>query len=220
MQSQEMTVDSLNKPMVGSPLSKLEYVLQMIRSEIDSGVVKPGDPLRQMELSRRLKVSPTPIREALRLLEAEGRVVYSPNKGVVVANIDEHWIDDLYEIRELVEGMAVRRAVERMSSADLQRIHELFKQLETEESPARLSELNRDFHFEIYRSASENLAQHIAALWRPLPRQVTTYRSKEDAQVLHDQHVQIMDALLAEDAERAGTLMEVHIRTSRSMRNV
>ncbi len=104
------------------PVSKTDYVLQRLRMDISSGAIKAGTPLRQLEIAERYGVSATPVREAMRLLEADGSITYSRHRGVTVNEMSSEGIRDLYRLRSLAEGLAVEVAVERMDQAHLVKV--------------------------------------------------------------------------------------------------
>lgn len=109
------------------PRSKTQYALGRLRRDLELGEVSPGDALRQTNLAERYGVSPTPVREALRILEAEGTVQRSPHKGATVAQSSERSIEDLYRLRAATESLATRLAVERMcatAEATIRKLHE------------------------------------------------------------------------------------------------
>lgn len=87
-----------------------DEVARRLRQAILSGELRPGQKLREKELSVLLNVSRTPVREALRLLEQEALVVASGGRGVEVVRLDLADARDLYEIREVLDGLAARRA--------------------------------------------------------------------------------------------------------------
>lgn len=205
----------------GPPLSKTEYVLERLRQDIRNGAVNPGQPLRQAELAERYGVSPTPVREALRLLEAEGSISYSPHKGATVAEFSPRRIEDLYRLRATMEGLATRLAVERLEEGvvdAVREIHERIKDGLGKLDGKTLSRLNREMHFAIYQRGSALVADHVTSLWRFLPPEVTLWSDPDVASELVGQHEQIFQALLDADADRAAELMAEHILTAANHR--
>ena len=97
------------------PVSKTAYVLDRMRDDIAKGTILPGQPLKQTDLAARYGVSPTPVREALRLLEADGSISYSPHRGATVLEMDKSRVRDLYLLRAAMESLATRLAVERLT---------------------------------------------------------------------------------------------------------
>jgi DNA-binding GntR family transcriptional regulator len=94
-------------------LTKRELVLGAIRRDILNGTLTPGSQLQQDEVAARLGVSATPVREAFGALQAEGFLENIPHRGVFVCNPSYDDLIDIYELRALVEGLALRRAVTR-----------------------------------------------------------------------------------------------------------
>lgn len=205
----------------GPPLSKTEYVLERLRDDIRSGAVNPGQPLRQAELAARYGVSPTPVREALRLLEAEGSISYSPHKGAIVSEMSPQRIEDLYRLRATIEGLATRLATERLvpeTIEEVSAIHERIKEGLGSVDGKVLSRWNRELHFAIYHRGSPLVADHVNALWRFLPPEVTLWSDPGVAAELVEQHEQVIAALQAGDADRAAELMADHIQTAATHR--
>jgi DNA-binding GntR family transcriptional regulator len=202
-------------------MSKTQYVLGRLRRDIERGAVSPGDALRQTDLATRYGVSPTPVREALRILEAEGTVLYSPHKGATVAQLDARSIADLYELRASMESLATRLSVDRMDAdgeAEILTLHHQLSGAIGLEDPARLSRWNRELHFAIYAKGSPIIASLLTSQWRLFPPQVTIWEREESARLLDAQHVEILDALVKRDSDRAASLMSEHIHTARRLR--
>ena len=110
----------------GSLLSDPIYarVRERLREEIVSGEFPSGVRLKIIELSKRYGVSPMPVREALQKLEGEGLVVIEANRGARVRNVDENFINNMYDIRAAIDSMLVRRAAERMDEEDFEYLRE------------------------------------------------------------------------------------------------
>lgn len=94
----------------GTRQSLVDVAYEALRDAITSGALLPGTRLREAALARHFSISTTPVREALRRLDREGLVRLSPNRGAIVAEFDLREILDLFEIREVLECRAVRRA--------------------------------------------------------------------------------------------------------------
>lgn len=205
------------------PTSKSHYVLERLRRDIDEGRLKPGDPLRQADIAKRLSVSSTPVREALRHLEAEGAIVYVPHRGVTVAELAPTDVTDLYVLRARVEGLATRLATERMSDeqlADIVKQHDRLRELVLTAPAEELIGLNRELHFSIYRAAgSELLVSQIEGLWKlfPVRTNVALWHHEDFGQQFVDEHIELIEAIVARDAERADRIMGDHMLTA--MRN-
>src|SRR5215211_7447338 len=99
-----------------------DLIADSLREEILRGSVAPGQPLRQEELADRFGVSRLPVRDALLRLEAQGLVEVFPNRGAFVVSLSAGEIAEIYDLRILLEGDAIERAVPRMSADDWRRI--------------------------------------------------------------------------------------------------
>jgi DNA-binding GntR family transcriptional regulator len=102
----------------------VDRAYEVILSTILRGQAAPGTPLSVPDLSRRLGISRSPVREAIFLLERDGVVVSVPHKGAVVAGGNPDDLRELYELREVLEGLAARLAATNMTDADLQELEQ------------------------------------------------------------------------------------------------
>jgi len=212
---------SVDQPMLQRPMSKVEYVLERLRQDIASGDIPAGASLRQMEIAQRYGVSATPVREALRLLEADGSISYVQHRGVTVSEMSSEAISDLYRLRSVAEGLAVELAVERMSPDRLRRVieaHDVLAETKGRAPGEELSRLNKQFHFSIYESGSRLVTNHLTQIWTALPPRQTIWQVPEQAQILLEEHVTILAAIVDGDATAAGRLMADHVLTSQKFR--
>lgn len=194
--------------------TKTEVALQTIRLNIDEGVYKPGERLQVNTLAEGLRMSPTPIREAFRLLEAEGLIEHTPHLGVRVSSISEDTLIEVYALRTVLEPLAARLAAEHATDeqiADMRSTHEELKRVH-EENPAhsRLVELNRLFHWAVYEAAgSKLLLEFIRRLWTAVPVNLG-WRQYIAAHSIAE-HGQILAAIERHDRAGAESLMRSHI---------
>lgn len=200
------------------PLSKTEYVLQRLRQELADGTIRPGTQVRQADLSSRYGVSATPVREALRLLEAEGRVDYSPHRGVTVKTMPEEDLYALYRFRVEVEKLLAELAVERGDADALAEVRarhvELKAAVDAGQSAERLSQLNREFHLAVMRAGAPYIADRVVRpLWRTvLPASASQWDSPGSVSEFLHAHDDIVDAIDRGDAVAAGRLMGDHVQ--------
>ncbi|MFF5986246.1 GntR family transcriptional regulator [Prauserella flavalba] len=201
------------------PQSRVAYVVERLKEDLASGLIQPGELIKQTVLAKRYGVSPTPVREALRVLEADGTITYQPHRGASVREMAPEAAVDLYRMRASAEGTATEMAVERMTPAGLNRIEAKHEELNRERAEgatsARLSQLNRELHFTIYAQSSPLVVEYLELLWTRFTPSSTIWTG-EHAGELADDHEAIMDAIRDGDARRAGALMSEHIlRASR-----
>ncbi|KAA9163586.1 GntR family transcriptional regulator [Amycolatopsis acidicola] len=204
------------------PLSRTAYVVSRLKQDLADGTLQPGQSLRQVQIAHRYGVSVTPVREALRILEADGTITYSPHRGATVKDVDPETAMDLYRLRAAVEGLATEIAVERMTPDRLEAIEAAHKELRAAQArkapAAELSRLNKALHYAIYQGGAPLLLDHISALWSRFPTSVTLWDTKRNVSALDDDHAGILEAVRAGDAQRAGALMSAHVRHAGTLR--
>lgn len=202
---------------VAGPRTKTDYAVHALREMVERGELQPGTRINVGELARQLDISPTPVREALRLLQAEGLFVYSPHRGARVAEIPATELDDMYRIRAALEGLAAEMAAERLTDEELSHlrtIHDrMAKAVEAGQREA-LRELNDDFHLVIYRGArSAKLLRLILSIWQGTPFDTFMVIPERGVRSIRE-HEPILAALERRDAAEAGVAMREHIQRS------
>ena len=189
---------------------------------ITSGEFQPGQKLSESELARRLGISRGPLREALGRLE--GRLVMrTPRLGVSVIDFNRHDLEQLFLVREALEGMAARLAAERMTGAELAHLRELLTHHASQPELAAGSAYyqrsrDEDYHFTIVRAARcERLEQ---LLLDELYYQLRIHRLRSStrpgrAQQALGEHREVLEALAARNPDAAEGTMRHHIRNAR-----
>lgn len=199
---------------------------EFLRDAIVTGEFPPGQPLVEAELAARVGVSRTPIREALRRLDAEGLLERGNRGSLVVRERSPEEIIDVYDVRILLEGEAARQASQKASSIDLARIERLVERgfdLEGPDGEGLAREqvaLNREFHRSIWRAARnqalssvlERLEMHLLRF----PATTLSYPGRWDE--AREQHAALAAAIAARDPERARRLAEDHFIAARNIR--
>jgi DNA-binding GntR family transcriptional regulator len=160
-------------PKPAKPLTKRDRIAVELRRMISEGELPRGSRIQQDVLAAMFDTSITPVREALRLLEAEGVLVGEPHKGVRVADADFEQVKTVYMLRRLVEPYAMQRAARRLSPRDIDLAERLVAEMEqaaAEGDRARLTATNHRFHFLFYANCgNDGLAEEIDQLWRKFP---------------------------------------------------
>ncbi|MHA1153599.1 MAG: GntR family transcriptional regulator [Alphaproteobacteria bacterium] len=198
----------------GPATSRAEYVEARIREAIQDGRYQPGARLRETEIAERLKVSRTPVREALRRLESEGLLGFVPWRGVVVAQLDRRQVMELYAMRAILEGAAAGLAARQVQPAEIDLLDALLARAEAaEDHPTRLASINREFHQAIQAAAHNRyLTQTLDGLRNALALlRGTTFALPGRAAEAQNEHRSILDAIRAHDAEAAETAARAHI---------
>jgi DNA-binding GntR family transcriptional regulator len=194
--------------------TKTEAAFLALRDAIEDGRLRPGERLVLSRLIEELGMSPTPIREALRLLQAQGLAAYSAHHGMVVAEYAPDDVAEVSRIRVELEPLAVALAVERADEEDLAEMraaHDALKAAHEGRTPrSEAASLNAAWHAAVYRpAASPLLTDFIARLWAGVPVEAVWRRSRAERSLR--EHDRIMDAIERRDAETARRLMREHI---------
>ena len=146
------------------PVNLAESVYYQIRRNILSGKYQPGKAVTEMEISNDLGVSRTPVREAFKHLESEGLLELRPNRGALVVGIGRADIEDIYEIRSLLEGRAAERAALQSDEESLKHLSEVIDLTEfyiERENYDRVTEMDDRFHQSIYELTGSRILQRI-----------------------------------------------------------
>jgi DNA-binding GntR family transcriptional regulator len=200
--------------------TKRDMIVEMLREAILAGELEPGEKLHQDRLAERFRVSSTPIREALRELEAEGVISHIPRRGVRVADVNQTKLRDVretYLIRSALESLATRLAVPYLNTAHVNQLKIMFQAMKDEIESHQLRKLrkpNYDFHMLIYRAAdTPQLLKIIRTLWTQFPWD-TLHVLPGRATTAAEEHERIIEAIANGNARLAGQLMQEHIDNS------
>lgn len=194
-----------------------EYALEQLREAIIMGELQAGTPLRLDELARSLGMSISPIREAVRQLEALGLAKHVPHQGAKVVEFDVDDLRDLFHVRLALESLAVRRAAERVTPAEVEvaRFHLLeLDQARAAKDVRSAMRAHTDFHFALYDACG---APWLLQMIRPAWDRTERFRPALFAGggELQDRHRQIdgrlLDAVASGDAELAAETLYEHL---------
>ena len=198
-----------------------QVVLDQIREAIGEGRLRPGDRLREAEIAAWLGVSRTPVREALKRLQADGLVQSTPWAGMTVTSLDRGQVIELYVMRVELEGLAARLAAEYASDVEIAALRDHLDKAEAAlDDAAESARLNRGFHAAIY-AASHNryLVQTLAGLSTTLALLPdTTYAVPERPAAALAEHRAIVAAIWANDGAEAEAAARHHMRGARRAR--
>ncbi len=189
-------------------------VASYLKQEIIEHRLKPGDRLVEAEIAERLQTSKSPVREAFRILEAEGLVTSSPHRGVSIARLGP---DDLWEIntlRALVEGFAAPLAAQKLDPEGWQTLEEIVQEMGSAATESDLSALHVRFHETVSRYAGH---QRIHDLDRGLMLQtrallaMTQHLVHQGRDSVQHEHRVLLEAMRSGDAETMRRAFERHI---------
>src|SRR5262245_5229526 len=201
--------------------SRAGFVYESLRDAISDGRIATGERVREEEIARNLGVSRTPVREALQRLQQRGLLVVGAGRGLVVAQLSQHQVMQLYAMREILEGSAARFAAQHATETDIAILYRLQRELANAERDAMLLVmLNRRFHQAIYEAAhNQYLLQTLNLLHDSLALlHNTTFRMPNRRSESDEEHRRIVAAIEKRDPERAEQAARDHIRQAQRTR--
>jgi DNA-binding GntR family transcriptional regulator len=198
----------------GDLTSSVELVYQRTRQAILTGDYSPGSPLRLQELAAQNGVSMIPVREALRLLEAEGFIDTIPNRGARVAPLSIADLHDVYRIRTVLEIEALRQSFPRIKPADIVKARRLNARLVRQfaRNGYATYDDHRAFHFVFYEpSQSRWLMRLIGIVWDHTERYRRAGAPLVAGDLAGEEHERIVAAVQASDLEAATRALVDHL---------
>ncbi len=197
-----------------------EFVRETLREGILDGSIPSGTRLVQADLAEQLSVSTTPVREALRDLAAEGIVELDAHRGGTVHRISTEELQEIYELRLLLEVVAMEKAAVRITAEQLAQVGAVLEQMQAAHPTADWVMLNRDFHMAIYEAAG---SPRLLAILRTLLDTSVMYvsmavkRSPATRERATRDHQRIFEALRSHDASAAADAIRDHLEIPRSV---
>ena len=194
-------------------------VAGQLRAAILGGAIGPGERVRQEEVAQQAGASRLPVREALRMLAAEGLIENEPNKGARVPRLSMHEVDVMYRMRERLEPLALSESLPELTGDDLARLAEIQDGIERDADVGRFLELDREFHLLTYRGCRiEQLTSTVVRLWNSTQhyrRAFVQLSGPERKWVINAEHRLLLDAIVRRDETDAGRFLAGHIRRTR-----
>jgi DNA-binding GntR family transcriptional regulator len=194
-------------------------VAGQLRTAILGGTIGPGERVRQEEVAQRSGASRLPVREALRMLAAEGLIENEPHKGARVPRLSMREVDVMYRMREQLEPLALAESLPELTADDLARLGDLQDRIEQGGDVGRFLELDREFHLLSYRGCRvEQLTSTVVRLWNSTQhyrRAFVQLSGPERMWVVNAEHRLLLDALVRRDQTDAGRFLAGHIRRTR-----
>lgn len=195
-----------------------DQICDLLRDSIIKGELKPGDRLLELEVAKSYNVSQAPVREALSRLRKEGFVIHRRHKGTFVSNFSKKNIDEIYSFREVMEPLAIARAIQNLNEEDLENLDHIYEEMLAAGKNNNLEvvrELDNAFHNYIYKLADhgfmyqvwEDLSAVSNRIWY-LTSQIYFDRLDEIAEL----HKPILDALYERDAEKCVGAFNDHMK--------
>lgn len=194
------------------------HVVDHLRRMIIMGKLRPGTHLVESLLSKTFDVSRGPVRDALRQLEIEG-LIESRRRGAFVIGLTAGDIDELYQLRGILESHAVQLCItgESRDFRDIRGNLERMAAAAAQHDPASFAEADLDFHSALYRCSGSRRLDNVWQQYRPTFADMLAVTNAEDRDLAptHQDHVELFEAIVAEDTQQALDLLREHIEEAR-----
>jgi DNA-binding GntR family transcriptional regulator len=194
-------------------------VADYLREAILNGEIGPGEWIRQEEVAERFGASRLPVREALRILEAEGLTEHEQNKGARVPRLDMHEVDVIYQMRERLEPLALTESIPHLTDADLGRLEDVQARIEANGDVDAFLALDREFHLLSYTGCRiDQLTGMVTRLWNSTQhyrRAFVSLSGPGRMWVVNAEHRLLLDAIERRDTVDAERYLSGHIRRTR-----
>jgi DNA-binding GntR family transcriptional regulator len=193
--------------------SRTGLVVEALRRSILTGELPAGQALVETELARRFGISKTPVREALKTLVGAGLVTMSEYKGATVRVVDEEMARSVFDVRTLLEPVAVARTVER--GLDLELAQDALDRASSAKDEAERSLANRDFHQLLYSNCGNPVLMNMLDGLREQTAliSVNAWIQQPSWETEAAEHAEILAAARKGDAGRAAELVLNHIHS-------
>lgn len=197
------------------PPTIAEAVLEKLRRRLIEGTLTPGDVIGVDQLAREFEISALPVREAVRVLVAEGRVEHSPHRGYRVRRLEYGDVEEMYLMCSLLEAEAIRRGVPRMGASEIERMRSLLGQLETDGGLPLWQRVavHQDFHFVPMEPAGlPRIIATLRRLWEHTDhyRSLHFFHGRDGSPVVYHDHHELLRACETGDGEQAVAIMDRH----------
>lgn len=216
-------MDIKNGSRSAQPLSAGLYT--ELQKDILSEALPDKSKLTEQAVCKRYNVSRTPVREALRQLEADGLIENIPNRGAYVTGLSKRDISDLFDLRALFEVQAVEWAIKRMGSEDIDSLAEVMEFMEfytLKEDAAKVLSFNSRFHSLIYEGTGNRKLQRSLEVYQTYLKYSAPHRSytESDLKTILEEHRAIYEAFESRNAAAGRKAMEYHMEQSKLRRMV
>jgi len=210
------TLKSSTKPTASSDSGLAELAYNGLLEGIRQGRFLPGEPIREHRVTAWLNISRTPVRDAMRRLEAEGFLIHERNRGVVVATLEDEAVIELYTLREVLECAAVRMAVRNANEGEIVQLGQLVSESSKYQDPRVLIKFQRRINDLIHQMARNRFLVKTMRRLREtmfLVGTVATVMPDRPATLLRE-HRQLLDAIKKRDEKKAEKVMRAHVRSA------
>lgn len=195
-------------------------VYQILRTDICGGKYEPGFWLQEKELAEELGVSRSPVREALRQLVADGLVIEVPNKGVFVKEFTIRDIDEIFDMRVMLESYGIQKSRKNLTAVRRQRLFELLEALEKSCAAGDMEHYvlaDEELHIRVVELGDNSLVESTYDRVRSMNQQfrVLSLASHQRFEESLEEHRKLIHALVVGDVVTAEEAMRVHLELAR-----
>lgn len=194
--------------------TKSDMVCTLVREDIVKGILRPGTRLIVSNVAKRYGVSEIPVREAFQILAQDGFLNTAPNAGFIVSPLSKNDAKEIFEIREVLECLAARMAVQNISNSDIDSLEQMVEQsreyVESRDFEGYWRQ-NREFHIAIYRLCGNDRLYHmIVDLYAYTVRYPSYYTQVSELIHSIEEHKIILEAYRRRDEAKVVELMREH----------
>lgn len=206
----------MERPAIKEKQNLSKDIVHYVKQSILDGKWNTGDRIVETKLAKELGISQTPVREAINQLAGEGIITILPNKGAVVRNLNAVDIFEIYSIRAVIEGLAIRLATKRATPADISELENFFEQMKEKAKDNSVKSLSRDaeyIHEFIYKLSnhSQLLMMHQTISFKvALANRILSLKYTKEQEI--EQHWPLIEALKKGDPDNSEKVMREHIR--------
>ncbi|MEX2416027.1 MAG: GntR family transcriptional regulator [Paenibacillaceae bacterium] len=192
-------------------------VYMKMKKDIIEGTLQPGERLIVLDIAGNFQISQAPVREALERLKQEGLIIGKPNKGSVVSNITAKEIKDIFVLREIIEGFAVRESMPLLTQVDYSYLEEIVSEMDSavqQNDTLKILELDMSFHGFFYKRCNNDA---ILELWDHMKTKVMRFMAianrKHSTKNLVEGHLALINILKAGNVEDAEKRFILHMKS-------
>ena len=213
-------MSGISKPRAGGKkVNFAEMIVVRLREDIVSGRLRPNERIVESDIAQRMKISRTPVREALALLENRGYLSRLPSGRLIVTDHSPSQIRNLYEVREALEAMALRLACQRATEDEIERasqLHESMVQVVRERNVNQFIDLNSAFHNHLFSICGNEQLISLLQTYRDqyFDRRLVRVFNSNDWRNMPKQHQKLLDAVRQRDPRLAEKAVHEHITTA------
>lgn len=189
-----------------------------IKEQILSGELNPGDRIIETKLAKELNISQTPVREAIRHLQGEGILVIFPNKGPLVRTMDLKDVFEIYSVRSVLEGLAIRIATQNASDGEIAELEAFYNKMKDKKDDASIPFLLQDSAFIHQKIFALSNHSRLISMYKSISFQIALVNrmlgTKSTKQKEIDEHWELIEALKKRDPDHAEKTIRKHIYRS------